>query len=212
MIAIGFARRALLRGAWAVLLGGSAGCLVARAQTAGPVAPIEQLHQALLTIMRQGKATPFAQRATELTPTVERVFDLPFILRVSVGPAWSRLQPEEQRRLLDIFRQYTVATYVQAFDHYNGQRFIVSPQTRSLAGGAQVVHTEIVAPNGEKHTIDYVMRRAPNGAWQVTDVLADGTISQVAVRRSDFSSLLSRGGAAALEASLQRKTAALEGS
>jgi phospholipid transport system substrate-binding protein len=210
MIAIGSTRRMLLRSAWVVLLCGPAGGFAARAQAAGPIAPIEQLQQALLTVMRQGKATPFAQRAAELAPAIDRAFDLPAILRVSVGPAWTRLQPEEQRRLLDVFRQYTVATYVQAFDHYNGQRFVVSPQTRASTGGAQVVHTEIVAPGDETHTIDYVMRRTPDGAWKATDVLADGTISRVAVQRSDFSAMLARGGAAALEASLQRKAAALE--
>ncbi|MBV8614445.1 MAG: ABC transporter substrate-binding protein [Acetobacteraceae bacterium] len=210
MIAIGFTRRALLRGAWAVLVFGSAGGFVAQAQGAGPIAPIEQLQQALLTVMRQGRATPFGQRATALTPTIERAFDLPAILRVSVGPTWSRLSPEEQRRLLDVFRQYTVATYVQAFDHYDGQRFVVSPQTRSSFGGSQVVHTEIVPRSGETHTIDYVMRRAPDGAWKATDVLADGTISRVAVQRSDFSAMLASGGAPALVAGLQRKTAMLE--
>jgi len=209
MIAIGFTRRALLRGAWVVLLSGPAGSFVARAQAAGPIAPIEQLQQGLLQVMRQGKATPFAQRASGLTPIVQRVFDLPAILRVSVGPAWFRLTPDEQGRLLNVFQQYTVATYVQAFDSYDGQRFVVSPQTRSLAGGTQVVHTQIIPRSGETHAIDYVMRRAPDGAWKATDVLADGTISRVAVQRSDFSAMLAQGGAAALEASLQRKTAML---
>jgi phospholipid transport system substrate-binding protein len=42
-------------------------------------------------------------------------------------------------------------------------------------------------------------------------VLADGAISRVAVQRSDFRSLLMRGGAPALAASLQQKTADLGG-
>ncbi len=210
MIAIGFARRALLRSAGLILLCGPAGAFAANAQTTGPVALIEQLDQALLTVMQQGKATPFARRAGELTPALERALDLPSILRVSIGPAWAGLKPEEQRRLLDTFRQYTVATYVQAFDSYDGQRFVVSPQTRGLSDGAQVVHVQIVPRGGETHTIDYVMRRTPEGAWKATDVLADGTISRVAVQRSDFSAMLARGGPAALEASLQRKTAALQ--
>jgi phospholipid transport system substrate-binding protein len=210
MTAIGFARRALLRSAGLLLLCGPAGVVAANAQANGPSAPIEQLDQALLRAMQQGKATPFARRAAELTPAIERALDLPAILRVSVGPAWAGLNPEEQRRLLDTFRQYTVATYVEAFDSYDGQRFVVSPQTRSLGNGAQVVRVQIVPRSGESHTIDYVMRRTPNGAWQASDVLADGTISRVAVQRSDFSAMLARGGPTALESSLQRKTAALE--
>jgi phospholipid transport system substrate-binding protein len=45
----------------------------------------------------------------------------------------------------------------------------------------------------------------------VVDVLAAGSISRVAVQRSDFRHLLSNGGGDALVASLQRKTSDLSG-
>ena len=41
--------------------------------------------------------------------------------------------------------------------------------------------------------------------WKAVDVLLDGTISRVAVQRSDFRSLLGTGDAGALIASLERK-------
>jgi phospholipid transport system substrate-binding protein len=53
--------------------------------------------------------------------------------------------------------------------------------------------------------------RQMSGSWQVEDVLADGTISRVAVQRSDFRRLLSQGGSAALVVSLQSKVAQLSG-
>ena len=53
--------------------------------------------------------------------------------------------------------------------------------------------------------------RQVNGAWQVVDVLADGTISRVAVQRSDFRRLLRQGGSAALVVSLQSKADQLAG-
>ena len=52
------------------------------------------------------------------------------------------------------------------------------------------------------------MRKTGSG-WKAVDVLADGSISRVAVQRSDFGSLLTRGGAPALETSLQQKTQTL---
>jgi len=44
------------------------------------------------------------------------------------------------------------------------------------------------------------MKRMP-GEWKAVDVLADGSISRVAVQRSDFRSLLASGDAPALLAS-----------
>jgi phospholipid transport system substrate-binding protein len=54
------------------------------------------------------------------------------------------------------------------------------------------------------------MRNGPAG-WKVADVLADGSISRVAVQRSDFRHLLTSGGVPALMAGLQHKIASLSG-
>ena len=53
--------------------------------------------------------------------------------------------------------------------------------------------------------------RQEGGAWKAVDVLADGSISRVAVQRSDFRRLVSRGGAQALIESLNQKTTDLSG-
>jgi phospholipid transport system substrate-binding protein len=57
--------------------------------------------------------------------------------------------------------------------------------------------------------LDYVMREV-DGGWHVVDVLLDGSISRVAVTRSDFRALLAEGGAARLIASLRAKVADLK--
>jgi phospholipid transport system substrate-binding protein len=176
---------------------------------AGTVAPIHDLCDALLMIMRNGKA-PFGQRADQLAPVMDRVFDLATILQVSVGPSWSTLAPQEQNTLLTAFRRYTLANYVSNFDNFNGQRFDVQPDTRNLANGEQVVRTRITSSSGETHELDYVMRNEA-GRWRAVDVLADGSISRVATQRSDFRRLLSTGGAPALIESLNRKTKDLSG-
>jgi phospholipid transport system substrate-binding protein len=81
----------------------------------------------------------------------------------------------------------------------------VDPQTRPVGNGEQVVHTRINSASGDGHSLDYVMRDTGAG-WRVVDVLADGSVSRVAVQRSDFRRLLSRGGAPALTDSLASKS------
>jgi len=175
----------------------------------GPVGVVQRLNEALLQVMKEGENTPFSQRVNQLAPVVDSVMDVAAILRLAVGASWASLRPDQQASLLSAFREYTIATFVENFDSYDGQRLTVSPQTRALPGGAQVVHTEVISRSGlATHSIDYVMRPEA-GAWRATDVLADGTISRVAVLRSDFAAMLARGGPSALQASLQKKTAAL---
>ncbi len=197
------------------LLAVAAGLLVAavkpvRAADANPVAPIQQLTDGLLLIMKAGTATPFAQRFSMLAPIIDSTFDLGTILRESVGSTWESLPQDQQTMLQDAFRRYTVASYVNSFDTYKGQEILVQPDTRSVATGEKVVKTLIIPKSGEKHELDYVMRDF-SGTWRAVDVLADGAVSRVAVQRSDFRRLLSRGGAPALAESLRTKSADLSG-
>jgi phospholipid transport system substrate-binding protein len=56
--------------------------------------------------------------------------------------------------------------------------------------------------------LDYVMRD-DGGTWRAVDVLLNGSISRVAVQRSDFRKILSSGDPDALISSLRRKIADL---
>jgi phospholipid transport system substrate-binding protein len=176
---------------------------------ADAVATIGRFNAALLAAMKAGRQTDFQARYQILAPAVEQAFDLPAVLAVSVGPRWAGLPADQQNRLLDAFRRYTVASYVANFDHYNGQTFTVLPDARPLGAGEVVVQTRIASAT-DSNDLGYVMRQTPAG-WKVVDVLADGSISRVAVQRSDFRSLLTSGGGDALLASLQRKTSDLSG-
>lgn len=202
------ARRALASGVLGALLMPGLGRL-ALAADAEASAPIAVLNRGLLAGMRAGKATPFPQRYNTLAPLVEGAFDIPGILQASVGPRWSALPPAQQAQLLDVFRRFTIASYVANFDSFGGEKLEVLPDSRSV-GADQVIATQIVPSSGAATRIDYVMRRTPAG-WRAVDVLLNGSISRVAVQRSDFRSLLGSGDAGPLIQSLQRKTADLSG-
>jgi phospholipid transport system substrate-binding protein len=198
-------RRGVIAMALSLLLGGAVRAEAADAS--GALAPIQKLVDGLLQVMKAGPATPFQQRFNMLAPVIDRTFNLPAILEESVGASWDTLPPEQQSMLTDAFRRYTVASYVNSFDDYNGQRFEILPGTRAV-GSEQVVQTKVIPKKGDVHELDYVMRDGASG-WQVVDILADGAISRIAVQRSDFRRLLTRGGAQALADSLRSKSSDL---
>ena len=169
-------------------------------------APLHELYAGLETVMKAGHHTPFTQRFETLAPVVDKVFDLQTVLKVSIGLRWDTMAPDVRERLLKAFRSFTVATYVANFDKYDGEQFQVLPGARD-SGTDRIVGSQIVA-GGQKFRLDYVMRDS-NGGWRVVDVLLDGSISRVAVQRSDFRKILAGGDAGALIASLNRKVADL---
>jgi phospholipid transport system substrate-binding protein len=200
-------RRGLFAGTTAFFIG--AALPAGAADDEAVIAPIQHLVDGLLQVMKAGTATPFSQRFGMLAPVIDRTFNLTAILQESVGANWSTMPPDQQAMLAQAFRSYTVASYVNNFDEFNGQRFEVSANTRAV-GNDQVVQTRLIPRSGDSHELDYVMREGGSG-WRAVDVLADGSISRVAVQRSDFRRLLARGGAQALVDSLRNKTGDLSG-
>jgi phospholipid transport system substrate-binding protein len=142
-----------------------------------------------------------------LAPTVDQVFDLQRIIRFSVGAYWGSLPEAQQQKLIQVFRSFIIATYVANFHTYGGEISSVSPTTRPV-GAQQVVTSTLSKPSGDSLRIDYVMGQA-DGGRKVQDILLDGTISRVAVQRSDFTALLSQGDASQLIAGLQQKVSTL---
>ncbi|HEX3983277.1 MAG TPA: ABC transporter substrate-binding protein [Acidisoma sp.] len=179
----------------------------ASAQDAGAPQTVTQFYAVLLQIMKAGRSAPFQQRYQTLAPAVDQAFDLPGILRVSVGSYWASIPPAQQQTLLSVFRAYTIANYVSNFHSYKGRVISVSPNTRAV-GTEQVVMTTITKPSRDPLRIDYVLRGESAG-WKIVDVLLDGTISRVAVQRSDFASLVSSGNASQLITNLKSKVSSL---
>jgi len=138
------------------------------------------------------------------------IFDLDDVLALSVGLQWSTLPDDQKPSLRAAFLRYTVASYAANFDNYSGQTFQLSPSIRSLGNGDVIVRTRIVATDGSVRKLDYRMRNGPAG-WKAVDVLEDGSISRVAVQRSDFRDLLESGGVPALMTALRQKVVTLSG-
>jgi phospholipid transport system substrate-binding protein len=172
-------------------------------------APVTALNEALLATMKAGSAgKSFQQRYDTLSPVVQQSFNLPEVEQNSVGFLWSTIPAAQQQQLSAVFDQFTVASYVSQFASYHGEQIKLLPSEKTL-GAKKIVETQIIPGDGGAPTeLDYVVANGPAG-WQITDVLLNGTISQVAVHSSDFNSLVSAGDASKLISALQSKTAML---
>ena len=173
-----------------------------------PTAVIQQFYDVLLSVMKQAKQFTFDQRYQRLAPAITAAFDLGLTSRLSVGPDWAKLSPDQQKRFSEAFARYTISNYANRFDDFNGERFEVDPNPVANPNG-MIVQTKLVKSDGDKVTLNYLMRQGAGGSWQVIDVYLSGTISELATRRSEFSSVLRTGGADGLIKLIEDRTAAL---
>jgi phospholipid transport system substrate-binding protein len=163
---------------------------------------VRGFYDTLLTTMKDGRTLGQSGRYARLAPIVDRVFDVPLMTQLAIGPSWATFSPAQQQQLTEAFRHYIVATYADRFDSYSGQQLQVTGERPSNAD--VMVQTRIVKSDGETTTLNYLMRQN-QGSWQISDVYLDGTISQLAIQRSEFHSILRRDGIDGLVMALTRK-------
>jgi len=168
-----------------------------------PTEVIENLHSALLETMRNAEALGAQGRYDALAPVLRRSYDFPRMASVAAGSHWTAMSDPEKSAVIDAFARFSIANYASRFDGYSGEAFEIVGQ-RQGPRGSELVETRIIRGNGEAIPVTYVMTDR-NGSWQIIDVLLDKSISELALRRSEYAKVLSDGGPARLAQILNEK-------
>ena len=178
------------------------------AAPAGGGAIVQGLYDTLLVTMKNGGTLGQSGRFAQLAPVIRRIFDLPLMTRLSVGPTWATLGNAQRQQVIDSFGRYISAIYAERFDSYNGQKLDVTGQEPAPAG--VIVRSRIIKANGEPVEVDYLMHRSGD-AWLISDIYLDGSISELATRRSEFAAIIRSQGIGGLIVALNRKADLLTG-
>src|SRR6476660_4081102 len=179
------------------------GLLPLWAQTpSAAVTKIQTYYQELMPTIQQAGRLSVRERDKRFTPVITSVFDLPTMARLAVGPAWKSFSAEQQAAVRDAFARFIVADYASQIKDYSGESFVVDPQpTAESRGGGEIVKTKLLQPGGRTVNINYLVR-----GERVVDIYLNGTISDLAMRRDEFASVVAAGGADALIKRLRDRT------
>jgi phospholipid transport system substrate-binding protein len=175
--------------------------------TAEPTAAssvVKNFYTQLADTMKQGEQLGYSGRFKKLQPTVKVAFDMPYMTRVAVGTVWSQATPDEQQQLIAAFSDFSVANYAHNFAKYNGEQFTVVDE-KPIKDGA-IVETTIKPKDKDPVALNYLMHKDDQGNWSIVDIYLNGSISELATRRSEFSSIATHDGIPALVNSLGEKS------
>ena len=179
------------------------------AQAAAPVGPVQRLDSALIDVMQNAEQLRFQGRYDRLAPVLHAVFDVPEMTRIAVGPMWSDASESDKKDMVEVFGRYMVTMYAARFKGYNGETFEVA-DSKDRDGGRVLVITKLNRKDKEPVELSYVMKGEGDN-WHVTDVYYNGSISQLAQLRSEFSGALRDGGVKNLKSVLEDKIKQLQG-
>jgi len=95
-----------------------------------------------------------------------------------------------------LFSEFTIANYAANFDRFTGQQFQVVGEEASV-NDTKLVKTKVRTPGADPVDLTYRLQKG-TGGWRIVDVYLNGTVSELALRRSDYASVLQRDGFDAL--------------
>jgi phospholipid transport system substrate-binding protein len=187
--------------------------LGARAEDASPgaaaVPVIDHFHAVLLDVMKNATALGIDGRRDKLAPVLDATYDFPAMAQRSLSTGWPKLDESQRERFIAAFRSMTLRTYATRFDGYDNERFETLGVEPSIAGTV-IVRSVLHTTNEDVH-LDYRLRPTPVG-YRVIDVYLSGTVSELALRRAEYTSVFERDGFDALVSALERKVSDAPGS
>ena len=120
-------------------------------------------------------------------------FDTEYSARLVLGQYWRNATPDQRQRFVDAFYHSLLNNYGSAIVDFTADRLKIFP-TRDLDPDAKnaTVRTEVKRSNGDRVSVNYYLRRTPQG-WKAWDVVIDG-ISYVNSYREDFGAQIQQQG------------------
>jgi phospholipid transport system substrate-binding protein len=164
----------------------------AQATTAVATPQVEKLHQALLGIMQGADQLGYQGRYDQLAPAVTATFDLKFMASKSVGRHWKSLDDADKVRWNDVFVRMITANYAGQFKTFSGEHFETLGEEAAI-NNTRVVLTRLIIPGDDDIQLNYRLREI-DGEWRIIDIYLNGTVSELALRRSEYSAVLKREG------------------
>lgn len=161
-------------------------------QGADPAAlAVQDFYDVLFNSMRHAAELKMRGRYDRLYPAMVKIFDVPTMTRLAVGPEFARLSPDQQANLRDAFGKLLVATFASTFDDFKGERYTVDGDV--LPQGADKLVKSRFIGEGAPVAMNFVLRGKAE-SWRVIDIYLNGTISQLATWRSQYGSNLQTAG------------------
>ena len=168
---------------------------------------VGRLNAVLMEVMQQADELGFSGRYDRLAPVLSEAFNFSLMARISVGRHWRKLENSDRDRLVDVFGRLSIATFAARFDGYSGERFEVLGENPALRK-AILVRNRLIKNDGEAVEINYLLKTA-EGRWRVVDVFLDAKYSELAMKRSEYRSVIKNAGFDELIRSLDQKIADL---
>lgn len=167
---------------------------------------VDRLHAASLEVMKEGPELGYRGRYARLDEVARQCFDIPFMARVSLGDGWKELDDAQKKRWLEKYERFHISAVADFRVAYSGQTWRILG-SKPEPNGWMRVNAILDYPGRDVDLYtDYLLRERPDG-WRIVDVRQPPTVSDLAMRRSEYATVLKERGFDELIAVMDRRIA-----
>ena len=162
---------------------------------------ISKLHQGLKKI--SGQNVGIYNTTKKL---ITETYDTEKMLKMIIGDSWKNLNNEIKKEVINVFEEYIAKNYIKRFSKIKNLQF--SSLEEKKIGTYKTVKSNLIISENEKVSIKYLLS-IQGQSWKIFDVLLAGSISEIATKKSEFSSFVQDGDITLLILALKKKNKTL---
>ena len=135
------------------------------------------------------KAKAKDAQIAQLGEAIEAVFDFEELSRRTLGREWKKMNAEQQKEFVQLFKELLQGVYADRLLAYSDQKIIFDKETMLKKGRAEV-QSFLQTSDGKKIPLFYRLSDK-SGSWKVYDVIIEG-VSMVKNYRTQFREILAK--------------------
>lgn len=153
-------------------------------------APLDTIKEGINRVLDivKDKSLDRKEKVARIEKVYASIFDEVELAKRSLGRNWTKLNPEQQKEFIDLFRQVLEKAYIDKILAYNNEKIVFGKQSE-ISGNLTEVKT-LVLSESKKIPINYRLIQK-NNVWKVYDVIIEN-VSLIQNYRSQFNSILAK--------------------
>ena len=169
--------------------------------SSNPKEVINNLHVGLKKVSEK-KSNSIA----DLINLVKNTYNAEKMIEKIIGDTWKKTNKKDKEEIVIIFQEYIARNYFKRFNKIKNPAFNYK-ESKKIGEKFVLVKTDLVVDK-EEVSINYLLLFDKN-KWRIFDVLLAGSISEIATKKSEFSSFIRDGKITPLVNALKKKNSVL---
>ncbi len=166
-----------------------------------PSKTIDLLHNSLKKIVSSNIDNKKVQSVISNTYNIERM------LALIIGDVWRKSISIDQMALKKVFEEYIAKNYILRFKNIKSLEF-GKLEINQAGKNYRMAKTKLIINSKDIVPLNYLLDQT-NNSWKIFDVLIDGSISEIATKKSEFKSFTNKDDLKPLLEALRKKNLTL---